>query len=92
MNQPLDSVISSQLGVALILDQHINRPGNVKPDLQTAINNAGPQPNANKLDIEVTNKYALERQKAGHMQDGPARTKLIVKLGLDPNHGSFQGW
>ena len=60
VNQPLDSVISSRLGVALILDQHINRPGNVGPDLQTAINNAGPQPNADALDIAATNQYAVD--------------------------------
>ena len=92
VNQPLNSVISSRLGVALILDQHINRPGNVGPDLQTAINNAGPQPNADALDIAATNQYAVIRQQPGHMQDGPVRTARIVALGLDPNHGSFQGW
>jgi hypothetical protein len=85
---PLTNLITSQRGVALILDAHINRPNDVPADLQAAANAAGPQPNANQLDQAVTNQYAPIR----HTHNTPQRNANINALGLNPNHGSFAGW
>jgi hypothetical protein len=88
VNRPLDVVISSRHGVALILDQHINRPASVPGDLQAAINAVVPQPDADALDRAVTNRYAQIRQ----LQDAAQRTARIVAVALDRGHGSFGGW
>ena len=88
INTPLSDVISSRHGVALILDQHINRPAAVRPDLQAAVNFVGPQPTADALDRAVTNRYAATRT----LQDAALRTQRIVNLGLDRAHDSFTGW
>jgi hypothetical protein len=88
VNRPLDEIISSQHGVALILDQHINRPAAVRPELQAAITAVGAQPDADTLDRAVTNRYAATR----NLQDAAARTARIVAVGLDRAHDSFAGW
>ncbi|MCW8934388.1 MAG: hypothetical protein OQK98_06665 [Gammaproteobacteria bacterium] len=84
----LSTLITSQQGVALILDAHINQPGRVPADLQAAANAAGAQPDANALDQEITRQYALIR----HTHNTPARNANINALGLDVNHGTFAGW
>ena len=90
VDQPLDSVISSRLGAALILDQHINRPGRVKLDLQAAIDAVKPKPgdDADAVDRAVTKEYGDNRQ----LEHAADRTKTIRDLNLDPAHDSFQGW
>jgi hypothetical protein len=85
---PLDQLITSQLGVALILDAHINMPALVRNDLQAAANAVGPQPNADALDQAITNQYMTIR----HTHNTPARNANINALGLNAGHGSFAGW
>jgi len=84
----LTDVITSQQGVALILDAHINQTGHVPADLQAAATAAGPQPDANALDQAITSQYALIR----HTHNTPARNANINALHLNVNHGSFTGW
>ena len=85
---PLTTLITSQRGVALILDAHINQPGHVRADLQAAANAAGAQPTADALDQAITQQYEPIR----HTHDTPARNANINAQGLDPHHGSFPGW
>lgn len=85
---PLNQLITSQLGVAYILDAHINMPGHVRADLQAAANAAGVQPDPNSMDREVTHRYATIR----HTHDTARRNANIDRQGLDINHGSFGGW
>lgn len=85
---PLTTLITSQLGAALILDAHINMPANVRPDLQAAVNAAGTHPNADALDRAITVQYRTIR----HTHNTPARNANIAGQGLDPAHGSFGGW
>ena len=84
----LDQLITSQLGVALILDAHINMPARVRDDLQAAADAVGVQATADLQDQAITNQYAGTR----HTQDTAARTRNIRAQGLDANHGSFMGW
>lgn len=85
---PLTTLITSQLGVALIFDAHINQPAHVPADLQAAANAAGPQPNAATLDQAITQHYATIR----HTHNTPQRNANINAQGLNAAHGSFAGW
>ena len=86
----LNTLITSQLGAALILDAHINMPARVRGDLQRAANLAGHQPDANALDQAITRNYARIR----HTHNTPARNRNINRHrpALDVNHGTFNGW
>jgi hypothetical protein len=82
------TLITSQLGAALIIDSHINRPGFVQRDLQNAANAAGAQPNADALDQAITREYARIRR----THNTPVRNANINRLGFNVSHGSFAGW
>lgn len=85
---PLTTLITSEFGVALILDAHINRPGFVQLDLQNAARSIGPQPNDNARDQAISQAYLNIRR----TNDTPARNANLVGQGLNVNHGSFNGW
>ncbi|HLH15931.1 MAG TPA: hypothetical protein VKX45_01860 [Bryobacteraceae bacterium] len=91
---PTNQVITSQLGVALILDQHINAPGNLASrrgrtgDLQRAADRVGSRPDLAALDVAITANYANHRV----MNDAVARASAIRRSGLSDRHGSFTGW
>jgi hypothetical protein len=42
--RPLTAWLTSECGVALLLDEHVNRPGAVATTLQTALSEIGPAP------------------------------------------------
>lgn len=85
---PVTTLITSRLGVAFILDAHINQPAHVRPDLQAAANAAGVQPDADARDRAITQQYAAIR----HTHNTAHRNAHINAQGLDPAHGSFVGW
>jgi hypothetical protein len=85
---PLDTLITSMHGVALILDSHINQPGHVRADLQNSANAAGHHADANVQEQTLINQY----QPARHTHDTPARNANINAQGLSQQHGSFTGW
>jgi subtilisin family serine protease len=85
---PLEQVITSKLGAALILDSHINAPGNVRADLQASARAAGNQPNADRLDRAITADY-MGRRRLIHRDQ---RNQRIRGLQLSAAHGSFTGW
>lgn len=85
---PLTTLITSEFGVALILDAHINRPGYVQVDLQNAASSIGPQPNDNARDQAISQAYLNIRR----TNDTSARNANLVGQGLNVNHGSFNGW
>jgi hypothetical protein len=86
---PLSDLITSQRGVALILDQHINLPGFTGPDLQAAANRARSQPSLAALDVAISANYARIRR----TNDTPGRNRTILNnRGLSPLHGTFTGW
>ena len=85
---PIDQLITSQLGAALILDSHINLPRLVQTDLQNAARAAGDQPTDDALDREITRRYAALRRTF----DTPGRNTNIDRQRLSADRGSFAGW
>lgn len=85
---PLDTLVTSMHGVALILDAHINLPGFVGADLQNAANAAGHAADANVQEQTLIDEY----QPARHTHDTPARNANLDAQGLSHQHGSFTGW
>ncbi|MBU8901043.1 hypothetical protein KRR26_36205 [Corallococcus sp. M34] len=93
INRAVNEVFTSEHGVALILDHHINAPGNVRGDLRAAINHA------QGLDLVFTvEPDAFEQAAINHYQsnrnmvDSITRANRIAAVGLPRTHGSFTGW
>ncbi|MDP3104031.1 MAG: hypothetical protein Q8M95_05425 [Candidatus Methanoperedens sp.] len=84
----LNTLITSEFGVALILDSHINQPGRVPGDLQIATTAAGHNVDPNVQERDIMIHYEPNR----HTFDTPARNANINAIGLDHAHGSFAGW
>jgi len=84
----VNRLISSELGVALILDAHADSPANIRADLQAALAATDPGLDDDALDRAVTNKYKTIRRTS----DTPGRNKRIDALALDKAHGWFSGW
>jgi hypothetical protein len=85
---PLNTLVTSVHGVALILDSHINMPGHVPQDLQTAATAAGHHANPNAQEQSIVTHYQPTR----HTHNTSARNANINAQGLNHAHGSFQGW
>jgi len=83
----LNQLLTSKFGVALVLDQHINRPGFVHQDLQQAVN-ATKGPFGPSRQRAIVKKYAQIRRTF----NTPTRNKNIVDQNLDEAPGSFVGW
>jgi hypothetical protein len=92
--------VSSEFGVALLLDQHVNRPGHVPSTLATAVNQfisaggkADPSTWTDQDEANVLNIY-IQRRKSTSMTDSDARADRIrqaVNKGLaSAKRGSFQ--
>jgi hypothetical protein len=101
----IQDLVTCRLLAALTLDQHINAPGNVGPDLQAAVNAVGAQPTIGALEQAVTarlagplmqNPHPPPAQHHGapnrHLADAARRTTFIMSAGLDGTPGSFGGW
>jgi hypothetical protein len=93
VNRPVNEVFTSEHGAALILDQHINAPGNVRNNLQAAITHAeglglnfGTDPDA--FERAAVTFYETHR----NMADATQRANFIITLHLQHGHGSFVGW
>jgi hypothetical protein len=84
----LNTLVNSEFGVALILDSHINQPGHVPGDLQSATTAAGHHANANAQEQAIITHY----QPARHTHNTPARNANLNAQGLNHTHGSFTGW
>jgi hypothetical protein len=97
VSHPVSELFTSQFGAALLLDAHINAPGNIVADIKTAIaNTTGTAHDNGVLDpawlVRLITKYQVARQ----LGDKAKRDKFIVDqqnagvLSADP--GSFTGW
>jgi hypothetical protein len=84
----LDTLVTSEFGVALVLDAHINQPAHVPGDLQNAANAAGHHADANQQEQQMMTHYEPHR----HTHDTPARNANLNNQGLNHAHGSFTGW
>jgi hypothetical protein len=84
---PVNLLVTSQLGVALIFDAHMSMPGFVRDDLQKAVTASGVLDD-DKLDEAITRNYRPIR----HTNDTATRNKNIDALQLSVTHGSFKGW
>lgn len=92
----ISDYVSSEYGVALILDEHVNRPGNVPGTLAKAVNQLGspdPQDWADADEQKLLDSYLQFRAQTS-MTDSTARADRIqqaVDEGLASNkRGSFQ--
>jgi hypothetical protein len=88
--------ITSELGVALLLDQHVNRPGHVPKTLVTAIKSFGkkdPGSWTSADERKVLAMYITERAKTS-MTNSTKRANSIKKAvtagGLSDERGSFK--
>jgi hypothetical protein len=92
--------ISSEYGIALLLDQHVNRPSHVPGTLARAVaqlvaqlGGDTPQTWADAQEARLINLY-LQQRALTSMTNSDARAKSIlqaVNAGLASNHrGSFQ--
>lgn len=95
----ISKIITSEYGVALILDNHVNRPGYVKPCIQKAMQKVGLNNPTNWTTADeekVLNAYLKIRQTYGSspMTDALKRgntTKKYVNKGIiSADRGSFQ--
>lgn len=94
---PVTALFTSQYGAALLLDAHINAPGNVPNDIATAIDNT---PGAALVGGSLASAWLVtlaERyQVARHLESKVSRDKFINGLRnggtLSAAAGSFTGW
>lgn len=93
---PVEDWMSSELGVALVLDEHVNRPGHVPATLQRAIDAIGMQhsdPRAwtDEQEQALIGAYLTQRA-ATSMTDSNGRAARIERRGtLSERRGSFRG-
>ncbi|HEY0546341.1 MAG TPA: SH3 domain-containing protein [Pyrinomonadaceae bacterium] len=89
--------ISSEAGVAMLLDEHVNRPGNVPTTLAGAVNQFitasgknNPQTWTDQDERTVLNIY-IQRRNRTSMTDSQNRANSILQSGLASTaRGSFQ--
>lgn len=85
---PVEQLISSKQGVALILDSHINKPGRVRPNLRAAAQTPSLPTAADARDRTITATYHNIRD----VYDRVHRNRGVDAQGFDVAHGSFTGW
>jgi len=95
--EPLREWMSSELGIALILDEHVNRPGHVPRTLRDAIDSLGARSSdlsgwSDQQEHRLIDAYLLKRD-ATNMTDSrrrAARIENYVRMGkLSDNRGTF---
>lgn len=93
-------LLTTQYGAALVLDQHINAPGFVKADVQSAVNHTtGPAFVGGVIDGGWQERLAVKYQELRRFPDPAAKTArdhfLVGRLNagrLSNAAGSFAGW
>jgi hypothetical protein len=84
---PVEQLITSEYGVALLLDSHINKPTAVKGVLQIACSGALPSdPDAREQ--KIVKRFHDTRDVAART----TRNETIDKQGFAVAHGTFTGW
>jgi hypothetical protein len=85
---PIDQLITSRHGAALIFDSRINLPGLERRELQAAARDVGNQPNDDAPERAILGRYAATRT----VQGRDRRNDSIDAQGLSRDRGSFAGW
>lgn len=94
----LADIITSEFGAALVLDQHVNSPGNIADDIGSAIGKVKPATLTDQARVDIANSYADIRRfnNDSDKKVHDARTKTIrdARDGnrLDARPGSFRAW
>ncbi|HEV2778156.1 MAG TPA: hypothetical protein VGX25_02025 [Actinophytocola sp.] len=84
---PVDRLITSELGVALLLDAHVNLPGAVRPTLLAAARASAHLTGENR-ERDLTARFQQTRR----THNTPARNRQITTAGLSDAPGSFTAW
>jgi hypothetical protein len=84
----VETLITSEQGVALLLDSHINKPKKVKPVLQTAAQAPNMPADPDQRDRKITKSFHDARD----VYDRTTRNKGVDAAAFDVAHGTFTGW
>jgi hypothetical protein len=95
--RPIADYVSSEVGVALILDEHVNRPGHVPGTLAKAVNqfvaslgSDAPENWTDTQEKKLLDTYVQLRNQT-NMTDSKKRAETVAKSGLASNkRGSYQ--
>jgi hypothetical protein len=85
---PVQQLITSKQGAALLLDSHINKPAAVGPTLKAAAQAPNLSTDPDELDRQLTQVFERTRD----VVDRSLRNQRIDAQHFDPAHGSFIGW
>jgi hypothetical protein len=85
---PVEQLITSQQGAALLLDSHINQPSAVRAVLQAAAQAPNLPADPDQLDRRLTAVFETTRS----VSDRTLRNQRIDAQSFDRAHGSFTGW
>jgi hypothetical protein len=99
-NRPISEWLTSEHGVALLLDEHVNRPGHVPGTLQQAVDemlrtgiSATPEQWGDDKEAELIHRYVLARDDTP-MTDPDGRARKIAAFvqhgALSDTRGSFK--
>lgn len=84
---PVETLITSEYGAALLLDSHINKPNGVRPVLQVAA--SGPNPaDPDQREERIVKKFHDTRSVAARND----RNRNIDNAGFATSHDTFAGW
>jgi len=95
----ISDLVTSEYGVALLLDNHVNRPGYVKPCLAEAMremSNSNPSDWETAEELEFLNNYLIIRETYGRspMTDAVKRASVTKKYldrgAISAERGSFE--
>ena len=91
----VDQLITSEYGVALILDQHVNRPAYVRTDLGKALNNLGmanqdPSTWTTADETKLINAYLPIRRMTSAQKRAEVTYKYVTKGTLSAERNSFE--
>jgi hypothetical protein len=84
----IDTLITSERGVAFLLDSHINKPKKVKPVLQAAAQAAGLPVDPDQRDRALTSAFRATRD----VYDRPRRNAGVDGASFAAAHDTFKGW
>ena len=97
--RPVADYVSSELGVALVLDQHVNRPGHVPKTLRSAIERLGsrlpsdPSGWGDSHERDLLHEY-VDLRSATNMTDSDKRAQVVFEAlaagTISDRRGSFQ--
>jgi hypothetical protein len=91
---PISAWLTSEQGIALVLDEHVNRPGHVPDTLEAAIGRLGAKPDPTKWgtaeEARLIEIYCDEREKT-NMTDPDKRAGRIADCVLDGTLSDIRG-